>query len=166
MVSVQRLFGVQVLLDVIVPAALPPFGVDFHDTICKTKTNHIYFKRASIRGENWMLGCFLMSRKLNVLLLSSTIAVRVLYIVDCIFKPKAQSTCIGIFLKTEIFSLGLQTNTRPNVAYSNPFRPFTSIKTPKRQIYDSIPLRACVMLVVYDAWHDRIRKPPFSSVHA
>ena len=38
-----------------------------------------------------------------------------------------------------------------NVAYSNPFRPFTSIKTPKRQIYDSIPLRACVMLVVYDA---------------
>ena len=52
MVSVERLFGGQVLLDVIVLAALPPIGVDFHDTICKTKTNHIYFKRESIRGEN------------------------------------------------------------------------------------------------------------------
>ena len=31
------------------------------------------------------------------------IVARGLYIVDCIFKPKAQSTCIGIFLKTEIF---------------------------------------------------------------
>ena len=35
------------------------------------------------------------------------------------------------------------------------------MKTLKRWNYDSIPYRECVMLVEYDVWHYRIRKPPF-----
>ena len=38
-------------------------------------------------------------------------------------------------------------------------------KTLKRWKYDTISYGTCVMLVVYDVWHRRIRKPPFSSVH-
>ena len=35
----------------------------------------------------------------------------------------------------------------------------------KQWKYDSIPHRACVMPVVNDVLHHRIRKPPFSSIH-
>ena len=54
-------------------------------------------------------------------------------------------------------------NTRPHVAYSNPWPVHT--KTLKRWKYDSIPRRACVILVVNDVWHHRFWKSPFSSVH-
>ena len=35
----------------------------------------------------------------------------------------------------------------------------------KQRKYDSIPHRACLMLVLNDVLHHRIWKPPFSSVH-
>lgn len=41
--------------------------------------------------------------------------------------------------------------------------PHENIKTMEK--YDSIPYGACVTLKVYDAWHHRIWKLPFSSVH-
>ena len=54
-------------------------------------------------------------------------------------------------LKPEIFfPFRLRKNTRPQVAYSNRFRQST-----KRWKYDSIPHRACMVLLVHDAWrHD------------
>ena len=76
MVSVEMLFRVQVLLDVIVQALFPIGIGDFYDTICKTKMKYIL--RRSGANENSMPGCFLMSRKSLLV----TVAVCVLVIVD------------------------------------------------------------------------------------
>ena len=61
------------------------------------------------------------------------------------FSSEALSTRIPFFL-----------NTRPHVAYSNPWPVHT--KTLKRWKYDSIPHKACVILVVNDVWHHRFPK--------
>ena len=72
---------------------------------------------------------------------------------------------LDIFENGEFF-LRFPKNTPPQVTYSNRLRPST--RNAKQWKYDSIPHRACVMLVVNDVLHvlhHRIRKPPFSSVH-
>ena len=63
----------------------------------------------------------------------------------------------GYFWKRKFFS-PFSKNTHPYGAYSNRFSPPTWKQ-------HSNPYGACVMLEVYDVWHHRIRKPPFSSVH-
>ena len=47
------------------------------------------------------------------------------------------------------------------------FKSFSPVHTKKLKQwkYESIPFGACVMLEVYDVWHQHIWKPPFLSVH-
>ena len=66
------------------------------------------------------------------------------------------------FLKTEIFSVFKKYAFRRRVFESlSPVH----MKTLKRWKNDNIPYRACVILVAYNVWNQRFRKPPFSSVH-
>ena len=59
------------------------------------------------------------------------------------------STSIRIIFENGYFPLRFRRN--PHVVYSNLWK------------HDNIPHRVCVMLVVYDERHRRIRKPPFSA---
>ena len=63
MVSVERLFGVQVLLDVIVQALFPVGVGDFYNTIYKTKGNifiwYLITQKSVDQGRKFNAGVFL-----------------------------------------------------------------------------------------------------------
>ena len=62
----------------------------------------------------------------------------------------------ALFIWGSVHTYPFFLNTRPHVAYSNPWPVHT--KTLKRWKYDSIPHRACVIRVVNDVWHHRFPK--------
>ena len=69
----------------------------------------------------------------------------------------------GYFWKRRVFSSVFQKirlhKWRIRIVFGRPH------ENAKQRKYDSIPHRACLMLVLNDVLHHRIRKPPFSSVH-
>ena len=61
---------------------------------------------------------------------------------------KTQSSRVSGYFCKERFFLCVQENARPRIAYLKDFCP--SMKKQKLWKYDSIPYRACVILLVYD----------------
>ena len=71
-----------------------------------------------------------------------------------LLKSSAPSTHIRIFFKTVTF-FSVQKKGGSSRSVFESFSP-VQVKTLKGWKYDSIPYRACVMLVVYDVWHHAV----------
>ena len=81
-----------------------------------------------------------------------------------VFFPLPSCCVSSLLLKTKIFFPFSKTKYASKCTIFESFSLFHT-KTPNQWKYDSITYGACAILVVYDVWHHRIRKPPFSSVH-